>query len=397
MPPTVKEAPYPGPHERGESAAAWLAEQGWRHRELLVRSSDYGMLRECPFTWYIRRRLGLARASSYSPALARGSWAHLAFACKVAGRDESQYGAALEVRIDEIRAAAKVQGWGPETVADMTQRTERDSVQAWAWVDAAWTLPVNGEGLTMERWFGAHEVLSQEAMIQHGGRAAVPDAVVRDSAGGVWIVDFKTTSHDTVTRLQTCPAEFQTQHYFWTAEDAGMAPRGVVHWCVSKPGFRFGMNDRPFALDTSPLKSGPRKGRPRNEKVYVGDPSPAIHRHRVREWMEGTGEFMQHAGERALRPAVNMSCTGAEHLRADDMRRMYDSRLAFCRSYFDRPPWPSSFECGDVRAERSGQQPVALPFMLMPVSSWPEIIAHERLVQRDREDACETQEEDKEQ
>jgi len=394
MPPETQPAPYPTSMDA--DAMRYLAEHGIAPRRLRIRSSDYRMLRSCPFTWYLSRRLGLIKASSYSNALSRGSWAHLAFACAKSGNGYDLYMNALAAREQEIRVTAKAIGWQPETVRDMIEREEKDAITAYSWFQAALDVPYDQHGTTLKQWLGFTSFLSQEVMYTHEDCVIQPDAIVsmKSDPDTIWIVDFKTTAHNPQVRLQTCPVEFQTQHYFHVLQSLmhenrdfeGKKLGGVLHVAVQKPTIEFGMKDRPFTLDTSPFKSGPRKGEPRNEKIYIGDPDPSLYQQRCYEWYVGTGEYLHLEPERLTAPCVNFSTTTRDHLLDAESIRMYNERLGFCRNYLGREPWPSQYEIGDPSVGVGGLSPY-FPFMVVEPGRWPDVIAQERFVQRDRDDA----------
>jgi hypothetical protein len=51
------------------------------------------------------------------------------------------------------------------------------------------------------------------------------------------------------------------------------------------------MKDRAFTLQTRLRSSpGPRKGEPRNEKVYVGEPDPHFYEGRCYQWYVGADD-----------------------------------------------------------------------------------------------------------
>src|SRR5262245_38856440 len=55
---------------------ATLLEAGFQIRTPPLRSSDFELVCSCPFSYYLRIRLGLSRSLSWSAALSRGSWFH---------------------------------------------------------------------------------------------------------------------------------------------------------------------------------------------------------------------------------------------------------------------------------------------------------------------------------
>jgi hypothetical protein len=398
MPPPTQSVHYPysiiDPNVRH-----WLEAHGIFARKPPIRSSDYRLVRSCPRTYYLARRLGLVKAFQYSKALTRGSWVHLAFACILDDPTDRALTleAAIAARCDELRDVAKALGSSSEKIREMVAREEQDARTSIAWFNAALQIP-DGSGRTLAQRFAEDwTVVEQEPEILHGDRLIQPDVIVRDKAGKFWIVDFKTTAMSTNARLQTCPLEFQTQHYYHTYADkcrqdtafqlAYCTPEqigGVLHIAIRKPSIEFGMKDRPFELDVTPFKSGPRKGEPRNEKVYTGEPDPYLYEQRCIDWYLGRGEYSHFEPERLTDPCIAISTTSSELLTCTDMQVEYNARLSFIRNYTQRPAQPSEFEIGDPVVQHGTPSPY-MAFHLVEPGKWPELILAEGFLQRDRD------------
>jgi hypothetical protein len=396
MPPPTTPVKYPT--STTDDVRSWLEAHGIFSRRPHIRSSDYRLLRSCPRTYYLSRKLGLVKAFQYSKALTRGSWVHLAFACIL--DDPTDRALALEqaivARCEELREVAKQMGASPEKVREMVAREEIDARTSIAWFNAAMQVP-DGSGKTLAQRFAEDwTVVEQEPEILYADCLIQPDCIVRDKAGKLWIVDFKTTSMSTNARLQTCPLEFQTQHYYYTLADAmaaqpemaiqygGDTIAGVLHVAVRKPSIEFGLKDRPFTLDESPFKSGPRKGEPRNERIYTGEPDPYLYEQRCLDWYMGRGEYSHFEPERLTDPCVAISTTSAELLLAEDLKCEYHDRLSFIRKYTSRTSQPSEFEIGDPVVQHGTPSPY-LPFHMVEPGKWPELILAEGFLQRDRD------------
>ena len=399
MPPPTQTVQYPT--SLGHDARLWLEAHGIFARKPHIRSSDYRLIRSCPRTYYLARKLGLTKAFQYSRALSRGSWVHLAFACIL--DDPTDRAVTLEnaivARCEELRDVCKQMGVSADKIREMVAREEQDARTSIAWFNAALRVQ-DGSGKTLGQRFAEDwTVVSQEPEILHGDRLIQPDCLLKDKAGKLWIVDFKTTAMSTNARLQTCPLEFQTQHYFHTfldkahdevdfaaqygiswAGDIG----GVLHVAVRKPSIEFGMKDRPFTLDESPFKSGPRKGEPRNEKIYIGEPDPSLYELRCEDWYLGRGEYSHFEPERLTDPCIAISTTSAELLLADDLKSEYHARLSFIRNYTQRASQPDQFEIGDPVVQIGTPSPY-LPFHMVEPGKWPELILAEGFLQRDRD------------
>ena len=402
MPPEIE--PIPFPETRGEDSRLWLEAHGLRDMEPYIRSSDYGMIRRCPFTYYLSRRLGLVKGLRYSEALSRGTWVHHRFALVTLSDAEAQQTMykILDNRLDELKLYCKDAGISSEGRREILHREEKDFLVSNAWFEAALSVPCV-ERKTLGQWLLGDEWVhvGQELLIKQGSKVVQPDLLLYNKLSNkLWIVDFKTCAGSPHDRLQTCPYEFQTQHYFHTVRlsmvcddllkvlelPSNAELGGVMHIGIRKPTIQYGMNDRPYHLNTSPLKSGPRKGQPRNTKVFAGEPSPDIYRERCIRWYHGLDEYEHLAPERVTDPPVNISYTHGVMLLAKDMQLMYHQRLDTVRTLRDCPCQPDQFEIGEVTS-MTGKLPTYSPFIMSPVHKWPDIIKAEGFTVRNRDEA----------
>lgn len=406
MPPEID--PIPLPETMGEDAAQYLELHGLVDQKPYIRSSDYGIIRRCPFTYYLTRRLGLVKGLRYSEALSRGTWVHHRLALITMPPEESMEAMyrILDERNAELSEYCKDVGISSEGRREILFREDRDFLVANAWCEAALSIPCidkKNERASLSQWLLNNDEwvhVGQELLIKRGDRVVQPDLLLYNKINNkLWVVDFKTCATSPHLRLQTCPWEFQTQHYFHTVRDEAIHGdllkvldipsnaelAGMMHIGIRKPSIHFGMNDRPYSIDTTPLKSGPRKGEPRNTKKFVGDPSPEIYRERCTNWYLGLGEYEHLRAERMTDPAVNISFTPSQVLLAPNMERMYNQRLDTIRAYRDCPCQPDQYEVGEVTSH-TGRLPAYSPFIMMPVHRWKEVMQAEGFTIKNRDE-----------
>lgn len=375
-----------------------------------IRSSDYSLCCRSPFSYYMRRRLGITEALSWSKALSRGSWMHERFRhlYRTAEDASSCYYRALDLRVEELTSACAELGIDGDARRSIVEREIRDAETSYAWHDAASRVVISRDHGTFAEFLRRPywRVLAREARLvsplPRGWHkvhcVAQPDLLLwHEGQGSVWIVDLKTTSESPRTRAASCPIEFQHLHYCSIASD--LLKRGVmqkrfdlpsdarlggfIHLIVRKPTIEFGMKDRHFTLDDSPLRSGPRKGEPRNERVYHGEPVLENYVRRCRDWYAATGEHEHLAAEWAADPPVNMSiCTWSPD---DRTRRQYEAARDLVARWAMRTPDPDVFP-RPAQLSLHGRLDPLSPFMLLPYEQWGEIVRQERFVVARRDD-----------
>lgn len=384
-----------------------------------IRSSDFSLCLHSPFSYFLGRRLGLVKALRWSKALSRGSWAHSAFQHYELSPQSRRVMVerTLEQRQQELSACCSSLGMSPAQRQEVVLRERADADSALAWMESALDVPISADYGTAREflarpywkvlarecrlvrsltdlddpsssnaWFKPKAVVQPDLMLYHSGQ------------NSVFIVDLKTTSASPLLRAASCPYEFQCRHYMRTAHhlmQRGLVQRefgipadarlgGMIHLIVRKPSIEFGMKDRNFVLDESPFKSGPRKGLPRNERIYQGEPVWENYLERVRSWYRADGEYAHLAPEWTMDPPVNMSVVSASILddryESDQYRSQWRLVGMWARrkgdpSMFPHPPSLVAFNRLDDHA----------PFVMNPPSAWPEIIRQEGWIRVERD------------
>lgn len=377
-----------------------------------VRSSDYGLCCQAPFVYFLCRRLGLVKALRWSKALSRGSWFHESFKHYRLRPDlrREKVEVSLELRQEELSSVCTQLGMSPDARRDVLLRERQDVETSLAWFDVAMNTPINKdwgsplEFLNRSYW----RVIAREArLVQRKmlfGKSflcvAQPDLLLyHQSQNTVWIVDAKTTSSSPLLRATTCPYEFQTRHYMSITrhlmetgrlqrvaglpEDARLG--GMIHLIVRKPGIEFGMKDRHYELDTSPFKSGPRKGEPRNERRYFGEPVWENYLARVSDWYRCEGEYTHQRAEFEADPPVNMSVVSGSLIDEKCDAEQYMAQLQLISTWLHHKPDPYSFPMPSSFITFNRLDDYA-PFIMNPPSAWPEIIRQEGWMQVQRDD-----------
>lgn len=391
-----------------DDPAGFLEAHGYPAISPPIRSSDYKDIGD-PFNYYLRRRLGLLPILSATSALRVGTWFHkrLEFFGMDQAVADAGMNAALAERMKELKEASAKAGIIGDSLGRVLEAEKQDWLMGKVFYEAASTVQISPERgtfidfLEKDHW----QVLGNEVTAVVATEAGVPAVIQMDlllyhkPQNRLWILDAKTASEPAAVRLQSVPLEFQTQHYLMmlgklvtdgiVQKKFDLPPDvmvgGMMHLAVQKPTIKFGMNDRLSTLDTTPFKSGPRKGQPRNEKVYEGEPDFNIYLERCIRWYKGEDEFLSQAAEWAVSPPVNISFTSATLLREQDVGIEYMNRLRAVISLAIRPAFPTNFLKGESVRQYGRLSPYA-PFYMYPVVSWPEIIERESFVVSHRDD-----------
>lgn len=379
----------------------YLEAHGLVARKLPVRSSDYERVRRDPFGYYLTRRLGLTDGLSYSEALTRGSWFHVAFENCLKPWDLQRRirEERLEARFEELTQVCRRTGISTEGRLRILEKEEHDARTAWAWWDVAKDLPLSGSYSTME-WLNLpfNEVLGFEIPVRlkiKGVECQLQyDALVwHKTQNKVWAVDVKTTGMDPVDRAMTCPLEFQTQLYlhglsvlcesgelhrrFEVPSNVGVG--GFRHIIIQKPTIKFGLADRDCREYEHELLRGPRKGQVEIRREYEGEPRIENYLRRIGEWYRKDGMYQHLEGEEGSR--VTYSDISPTVL--DDLNEVKEflERLHFVNRHATVSPEPKNFPRTVAGCTGRGKLSAMAPFYLCPVDQWPQIVRELGLVQ----------------
>lgn len=127
------------------------------------------------------------------------------------------------------------------------------------------------------------------------------------TTGDLWIEDHKTTSGNPLTELEKQKLSWQWRVYRLLATRFSDRPiKGVVCNILKKPDIEMCSYDRDFEIVKKVLSRGPRKGMEVEEKVYAEDGLPKFENYlrRCNDWYSGTGDYLDKADERKLRPPM---------------------------------------------------------------------------------------------
>lgn len=290
MPPETQ--PLPLPTDRGRTARQYLESEGLVSRIPSIRSSDYNSAISDPFGYYIRRRLGLIPALSYSEALSRGSYFHTLFA--LYDRDDRWqiFKRQCAARLTEINNIAKDLRIAETARTDAIQNEQIDQAFASAWYNAFENLPcINGQSaldLLSDNYvkLGAEVRLTwiDERFTKTRQVAQFDLLLLNRKTNKLWIVDAKTTASPPLIRLSTVKEEFQTMHYMhalrWFFDRGilhkqynlphGVGIGGMMHVAILKPSIQFGQSDRDSHWESDGKRTG-IAGRIMRSPVHLQD------------------------------------------------------------------------------------------------------------------------------
>jgi len=290
--------PAPLPKDRGRSARHFLESEGLPASIPSIRSSDYGSALSDPFGYYLRRRLGIIPALSYSEALSRGSYFHVLFA--LFDRDDRPqiYKRMCAARLTEINNICKQLRISETARATAIQNEQLDQAMAGAWYNAFENLPCLNQNSALD--------LLQDNFIKIGAELRLtwlderfPKCrqvtqfdllLLNRKTNKLWIVDAKTTAGPPLIRLSTVKEEFQTMHYIHALEwffERGLLHKqypqipanaeigGMMHMAILKPSIQFGQADRDFHWESEGKRTGVA-GRIMRSPVNIQDLGPYV-------------------------------------------------------------------------------------------------------------------------
>jgi len=276
MPPEIE--PTPLPTDRGRSARTFLETEGLISRIPSIRSSDYGSALNDPFGYYLRRRLGLIPALSYSEALSRGSYFHILFSLYDRGDNQQIFNRQCQARLSEINRIAKELRIVESARAEAIENERIDQAYARAWYHAFSELPCINSSSALDLLSDNFVKLGSELKLTwvddrfpRTRQVAQFDLLLLNrKTSKLWIVDAKTTAAPPLVRLATVKEEFQTQHYLhalqWFHDRGilhqkyGLSPEttlgGMMHVAILKPSIRFGQADRDSHWESEGKRTG---------------------------------------------------------------------------------------------------------------------------------------------
>lgn len=401
----------PPPTGRGEDAFEYLKSAGLMPISPTIRASQEERCRACPFLYYLVDRLSLVPAIRWSKALSRGSWFHkrLEFFHSPPQAVEVGMNQAWAERLAELKDLCKAQAVSPDMTQATIDREEKDFKTAWTWFDIASGLPISQNvpsfNVYMKRPYW--RFLGSEVGIRHKEKELAPLVGTLDqlyynsNTNTLWILDAKTCDCAATQRLETCTIELQTLHYIYILRQIiqtnpeilkqwnvppDVTVGGMIHWAVQKPTIDFCDKDRDWTMDTSPLKSGPRRGLPRMEKIYSGEPKLENYLKRCAEWYKGEGEYANLASKRLTESPVNLSFTYARVLDSEEAVAEYKERVGFISRYARMEPHPCNFPRTQFGMKTShGKLTDYAPFFVTTVDKWPTIVQQDGFVQAPRD------------
>lgn len=413
----------PPPKGGGPDARHYLESHGLVAFRPAIRSSDIDLALSSPLTYYLARRLGIVKGLRWSKALNRGTWMHHAFSLFPRVDAVTRYEALLYRRFEELKAAMTLLGpSSPEAQNAILTREERDARCAWAWLETALDIPISlsksantvrsyllGPAFILLGFENrltttlSRRILRAPAHPSLVPILAQPDLMLFDqTTSKIWLVDLKSTDFAPSNRILSCPFEGQTQLYLeaanqllkegvfqtrWSFLPKTVTLGGMIHIVIQKPTIDFGQTDRNYTLDTSPLKSGPRKGLPRNERIYEGEPDFNLYLKRCRDWYRGEGLYADKHEERQTSPPIVLSFTHADIMTTPWWDTDFSHRIGAVHRLRMRSPEPDRFARPTSLMSQWGEPDPYAPFIRNSPHLWPSIMEQEGFVVARRDES----------
>jgi hypothetical protein len=321
----------------GQSAIDWMSHHGYTPCTPNCSPSALDTAMSNPFVYLLSSRYRLAPRYERIEAFSRGIWFHKRFEYLLYPDNEARtmMSRAWSLHQRNLLNDFRTSGVSRDKQSQILEEDRHDMQTTTAWFDAARTVPIGRHG-TFEHILknGHFTILDQEVTLVHQAEARksqgsyplkgrIDGLLLNNRDNTLWVLDLKTTGKQTppLDRMAQCPYDTQTLHYIRMLHlmqghiidtyklDPSTTVGGMIHLVVAKPPIEYGENDRPYTLDTTPLKSGPNKGKPKNKRVYSSVPNLAMYTARCREWFLGEGDYLHEAEDRKLSPKINISYT----------------------------------------------------------------------------------------
>lgn len=381
----------------GQSAIDWMSHHGYVPCTPNCSPSALDSAQSNPYVFLLSNRYRLAPRYERIEAFSRGIWFHKRFEYMLYPDNEARVmmSRAWSLHQRNLLRDLTASRTPRDKQAQILDEDRHDLQTTTAWFEAARTIPIGRHG-TFEDILrkGPFTVLDQEVTLVHQGEARTSQSsytlkgridglLLNNTDNTLWVFDLKTTGDKTppLDRMAQCPYDTQTAHYVrmlhlmlpMLVDTYKLPPLtkvgGMIHLVVGKPPIRYGENDRPYTLDTSPLKSGPRKGQPRNEKIYHSTPSLSMYTQRCRDWYLGEGDYLHENESRKSSPCINISCTKFNNEFDDDDWNSYHLLLRNFERLALGPPLLDKFY-----KHPSGASGPYAPFYQAHPRDWPRII-----------------------
>lgn len=383
----------PDLNERGKVAHDWLRAMGFPARPCPIRSGVLSALHRDPFEFYLHTRLGIVPRTWKGDAKLRGSLYHIFMQydrlSRMKERPSDYTGPwpvpspvmAVNLEVERVLhvAASDLTPSGSLPSGQSFDRFESDLRDRASWAimlgqfhNEFFPLPPHIEVLHVER------LLTASSSALTSTAACRTDTILADhNTRTCWIEDHKSLSGLPTTRLKSLPFEMGTRLYRAIVEANAKTLSlpyplvGFVHNLMQVPDIKFCDNDRDFTLNTSPFKSGPRKGTPRNEKVYTGEPKWSNYIARCRDWYTASGDYLNLRNEREINPALRPALQSWMRFDEPVWTEEFLNALRFCDRYCSCAAYPDLFPRTTLPSQYGRDLSPYMPFYETPIKKWP--------------------------